>query len=707
MVLFTGLWHQFEAKTQQQIQIEQVVASLQLSIRPLLEDKDTALLHAQLNQLRYTSAVPLTAIAIFNQNHRLLAGTELPEALHQFKPMNLVSDFSVQPFQNMLLALQPISPTEHLLNSLEEQSSTDDKYYLLLLFEPVTTYSIWLIPIIIVGLLGGLVLILLQNNLQQHAQRQHIDVSLLSHKLSQMRDGQHNVSLSEEVVPELAPLKQAFNELAQYQTESQAHTQQAYLLQQQEIEQAHQQLAELQQQYNVLQHNCTVLEQSMQNSVVSLRQLLQLQSELSEEEFAQALSAQLCLLQCEFGTVTDVDSHLRLTDFIAQQVPQLRCWLAERNIELQLFEQANNAAYELQISAEQLSALLFALVKIGSRAVGVAELTLRVTLDTQQEHATLQLGMTGDGDGMSARLRQLLNSNDIRALQWHESDIGIFITLKRQLDARMTVQSLEGLGCTVTMMIPGLVAAPVSSTTVQHLLVFDSIAASLTERVQNIEAAAAHIAKCNDLSELEMKSKQFVYDVILVMLPEPAELSLWREVLQALSTRGQLLCYAIPSQLEVWRQALQLEVLAAPFCLADIEKVEREEDYCPRLLVVDDNPTNLAFVQVLLKEQPVLLSTANCGTEALKLCQQQQFDVILLDIQLPDIDGVEVTRQLRQLAEYQETPILAFTAHALEEEVSEFLRAGMNDVIFKPLEASKLEQILRWCSVRETDNTSQ
>ena len=82
-------------------------------------------------------------------------------------------------------------------------------------------------------------------------------------------------------------------------------------------------------------------------------------------------------------------------------------------------------------------------------------------------------------------------------------------------------------------------------------------------------------------------------------------------------------------------------------------------DQAMRILVVDDNATNLAFIRVLMKEQPVQLYTANCGQEALKLCQQQLFDVILLDIQLPDIKGTEVAMQLRQLAGYQQIPILA------------------------------------------------
>lgn len=706
MMLFTGLWYQFESNTQQHILIKQMAASLQVSVEPLLSDNN-ALVKTQLNRLRYFSAVPLTTVAIFNQHHRLLAASDMPDSLLQFKAPTAVTDYIIQPFEDKLLVLQPLSPVNAPDDAIASASQVDEKYYLLLLFQPENTYTIWLIPISIVGLLGVVVLILLQNNMQQHAQRQYSDVSLISHKLSQMRHGQLDVSLKQDVVPELAPLKLAVNELAQYQADLQAETAQQAKLQQQHIEQIHQQQDALQQQYNQLRQNCSKIEQTIQSRVAGLQQLQQQQSSLNADEFNQALLAQLTLLQAEFGSVTDADGSIRLSELIAEHMVVIRRWLVERQIELHLFEHANNAAFAFQMSAQQLSALLFALIKIACRAPSVTELTLRLALTTATDSSRLLLSITTNGEGMSSRLRQQLNSSDIRALQWYESDIGIFVTLTHQLDAGINIQSLEGLGCTVSLDIPVTGTTPVQTARVKHMLVFDSVAASLSERVQSMDAVAAHIAQCTDLAELKRKSKQSNYDVILIILPQPAELLLWREILHELNGQGQLLCYASPKQWHVWREALQLDVLEAPFCLSHLEKIHVKPTPGPSLLVVDDNPTNLAFVQVLLKEQAIQLCTASCGAEALKLCQQRQFDVILLDIQLPDINGVEVARQLRQLADYQHTPILAFTAHALEQEITEFKRAGMDDVIIKPLEAAKLQQILHWCSIGKTDHSAQ
>jgi CheY-like chemotaxis protein len=115
---------------------------------------------------------------------------------------------------------------------------------------------------------------------------------------------------------------------------------------------------------------------------------------------------------------------------------------------------------------------------------------------------------------------------------------------------------------------------------------------------------------------------------------------------------------------------------------------------CQHILVVDDNETNLAFVQVLLKNKPLKLHTATSAAQVFLLCQQQKFDMILLDIQLPDMSGVDVARQLRQLPQYQKVPIVAFTAHAMPDEIDRYRQAGMNDIIFKPLEPARLDSLL-------------
>jgi CheY-like chemotaxis protein len=82
------------------------------------------------------------------------------------------------------------------------------------------------------------------------------------------------------------------------------------------------------------------------------------------------------------------------------------------------------------------------------------------------------------------------------------------------------------------------------------------------------------------------------------------------------------------------------------------------------------------------------------GQEALKLASNSRYQLILMDIQLPDLSGVEVTKRIRQLRHHQQTVILAFTGHALPEEAASFRLAGMDDVMIKPLDARKIAHIL-------------
>ena len=698
MLLFTGLWYQFENKAQQRMQFEQYSAMLQLNVAPLLQNKDKALANAQLNHLRFLSAVPLTAIAVYNKEHQLLLATDLPQALTQYTPSAAVERFSLEHIKGGVVVIRPF--THHGGWPASDFDSRLQQSYLLLLFEPVTEISSWLLPLIVVGLLGAVVLVLIQNNLNQLWQRQQTDIGLIAHKLSQLCKGQQNVKLSEELVPELQALKPAINELFAYhqQTVQQAR---------QELQQLQLQRSQLQQEYDAstkgyteLQHHCSLMQQILQSRLTVLKQLMMQQSELDEACFQHALTEQLLLLQQEFATGPEPVQETHISQLIQEQVARLKPWLAKKQLELHLFEQSESLRARVMVSAGSLSILIHSMVQMAARAPGVTELTLRVALNTRQSEPTLQLSITDNGDGISQRIRQLITDNDTRSLQWHESDIGLLIVTKKQLAASLTIQSLEGLGCTLNFTLPlRVLALNDNKVLFQHLCIVDAIPASLTEHAQNLAGLAGNLLKCSDLAEFQRKTNTYNCDAAVIALPAPADMVQWRSAINALQTNCAVHCYAQPAHLAMWQQALPFSVQQAPFCLADLSESQLNEQRLPQLLVVDDNATNLAYMQVLLKEQKIQLHTASCGLDALSFCQQQRFDVVLLDIQLPDIAGTDVAKQLRQLAEYQQTPILAFTAHALEQERQAFMAAGMNDVILKPLDASKLAQILHWCSV--------
>jgi len=126
MALATGLWYHFEMQGQQRIQIQQFSATLQLNSAALLNDKDQQLLKAQLNHIRYASAIPLTSVALYRQSGKLLAATDLPPALQNVRPALPVRNFSLQQVEHQWLALQPLTRYAAATDGVLRQPEADN-----------------------------------------------------------------------------------------------------------------------------------------------------------------------------------------------------------------------------------------------------------------------------------------------------------------------------------------------------------------------------------------------------------------------------------------------------------------------------------------------------------------------------------------------------------------------------------------------------
>ena len=118
-----------------------------------------------------------------------------------------------------------------------------------------------------------------------------------------------------------------------------------------------------------------------------------------------------------------------------------------------------------------------------------------------------------------------------------------------------------------------------------------------------------------------------------------------------------------------------------------------------RLLLVEDNAVNRELVAVLLSSFDVEIETATNGAEALEAFGRSRYDVILMDVQMPVMDGLTATRRIRALgtAEAARIPIIAMTANVLPEQVRRCHEAGMNDHLGKPIDpAALLNTLARW-----------
>jgi CheY-like chemotaxis protein/HPt (histidine-containing phosphotransfer) domain-containing protein len=118
-----------------------------------------------------------------------------------------------------------------------------------------------------------------------------------------------------------------------------------------------------------------------------------------------------------------------------------------------------------------------------------------------------------------------------------------------------------------------------------------------------------------------------------------------------------------------------------------------------KVLLVEDNLINQQVAESLLTAEGVMVDIANNGREAVGIVQQGGggYDAVLMDIQMPEMDGYEATRRLRADARFAELPIIAMTAHAMAGEREKCLAAGMNDHVSKPIDPSRLfEALARW-----------
>jgi len=117
-----------------------------------------------------------------------------------------------------------------------------------------------------------------------------------------------------------------------------------------------------------------------------------------------------------------------------------------------------------------------------------------------------------------------------------------------------------------------------------------------------------------------------------------------------------------------------------------------------KLLLVEDNEINQQVAEAVLADVGFSLDIVDNGLEALRAVQATDYDAVLMDIQMPVMDGLEATRQIRALGGvYSELPIIAMTAHALSGDADKSMAAGMNGHVTKPIDPAMLYQILaRW-----------
>ena len=123
------------------------------------------------------------------------------------------------------------------------------------------------------------------------------------------------------------------------------------------------------------------------------------------------------------------------------------------------------------------------------------------------------------------------------------------------------------------------------------------------------------------------------------------------------------------------------------------------------LLLVDDNPQNLRLVNYLLRSDGFSVWNADSAEQAIALLKGQRFSLVLMDIQLPGMDGLELTRQIRNTPDWKDLIVVAFTAYAMSSDEVRMKEAGCDGYISKPIDTRAFPNRVRsYLGLRSSDS---
>jgi signal transduction histidine kinase/DNA-binding response OmpR family regulator/ABC-type amino acid transport substrate-binding protein len=159
---------------------------------------------------------------------------------------------------------------------------------------------------------------------------------------------------------------------------------------------------------------------------------------------------------------------------------------------------------------------------------------------------------------------------------------------------------------------------------------------------------------------------------------------------------------ALTEVLNISRDSEQKSVKKVKKETADISQVAHLKG--SKILLAEDNEVNQLVAKRLLKNAGFDVSIANNGLEAVAMVQADSYDLVLMDIQMPEMDGLTATKTIRTLPGFDKLPIVAMTAHAMSGDREMSLAAGMNDHVTKPINLAELYTTLnRWLKPKESD----
>ncbi len=365
----------------------------------------------------------------------------------------------------------------------------------------------------------------------------------------------------------------------------------------------------------------------------------------------------------------------------------------------------------------RLNQILMNLLSNAIKFTAFGKVVLRIS--QVEDEATLRFEVIDTGPGLSpeecARLfKPFTQLEEFESRHHHGTGLGLSISkrLVEGMGGKIGVRSVKSQGATFWFTLPlGVDMAPGRAPSPKgprpRVLLIDEDTESRQMLAAHLEGSGLEVTVGHWRQPVGEGFSMVVLGLALQRLPEQRiaagdtpVLALVNgygdEVLQRLRPLG--IGHCLPKTIP--RAALMSELLALLNADAELPVADGAVAEKPfagrRVLVVEDNPIGRKLLSTLLRDLGIRVSEAVNGDEALEYVAKEDFDLIMLDVQLPGLSGLEVTSRIRAMGGARlAVPVVAVTAHALPSERQRFLAAGMNDCLVKPLSEAQLREVLQ------------
>jgi CheY-like chemotaxis protein len=697
--LYASAKLQLRHETVVRVQAEQqLLMSLSLMVEPFLVQNKMEQVKGHLLATSFSSTLPIKAILVYQADGNLFAATQFPRELFNFSPTrDLTGQKALLDGSTLLWSTVMVTPASMSYFDIDKVAAEGSTLgYVAIQISPLRLSQLWWWQS---GLWGAVLLIILAFALlwqRRIFKNQHLRwQNFLRQLRTLVSSGSDVKKLTEFDSTELTSLfRSLYAQQQQFQQQLQLQSQAEQLQGQNHDTEREQRELSYQQQLAALSNEL----KTSQNKLQQWQQLCVLtqNGQLSE----QALLLNWLLKQDLLDKTQLQPQTVWFPEWLAEQVELWQLELELAKVPFILIEDSALSLSEVQFCTEHTSQLLKQILALILQDLQQHELSLHINLHAFADNKLL---LQFDHAGQSASIQQVLAAEEAR-------DIAVLpqlcARLLARLGARLSVSALEDLGCSVRLELP-LTAVSAKEVAMYQTAVYvdsDSTRAALLK--QSVYSVAEQVIYLQQPAQLKAELQHRLVDLVLLQLPAPEDKpEQWIE-LQQVTARSQLLAFCDAAYLHFWSGQLNCPVLANPMLSAHIRQhpCQKTQNNTLRLLVVDDNKTNLTFVKAMLSQQQFEVDTAATGAEAIRLAKSSRYQLILMDIQLPDMSGILATHMIRQLPQHQDTVIMAFTAHALPDEIKQFHQAGMNDVLIKPLDAHKVADLVRRCQQLSPQN---